>query len=258
MNSRIQAILYGAAGVIGAVLLWQLAALAQVFGQSLPLATDTLQRFIAILALEETWIATGDTLFKALIGLIIAIVVGVVGGILVGTIPLIDHATRVILEVLKPLPAIVILPIAVLVFGPNTDMGIFLVAFGCAIQILIQTASGVLSTDPVALDTARSFKMGTIERLVRIILPSTTPEIVSAIRIGAPTAIVIAIVAELFGGAPGLGQRLYEAMRVVDTEGVFAIVILLGILGLLVLWVTSAAERRILHWHASIRERQKA
>lgn len=258
MSDRTQKILFGAGGVLGSLLLWQLVASMQLFGEALPAAVDTLVRFGQILTSAETWVATGETLLTAVAGLAIAIVIGVVVGILVGTIPVIEHATRVPIEFLKPIPAIVVLPVAVLVLGPKLEMGVFLAAFGCTIQILMQTANGVINTDPVALDTARSYRIGRFERLVRVVLPSANPEIVSAIRIGAPTSLVIAIVAELFGGAPGLGQQLYKVMRVADSEGVFAIVLLLGILGLLVLWVSTAAERRIIHWHPSIREERRS
>lgn len=258
MNSRMLEVLLGLAGAIGALLLWQLASGLQVFGTAFPSAVDTLSRLGTLLAAPETWQATGETLLTAVTGLLIAIGIGIVGGILIGTTPVLEHATRVPLEFLKPIPAIVVLPIAVLVFGPKPQMGIFLVAFGCTIQILIQTANGVINTDPIALDTARSYQMGRLERLARIVLPSATPAIVSAIRIGAPTSLVIAIVSELFGGAPGLGQTLYLMMKVVDREGVFAVVLLLGLLGLIVLWSSSAAERRVIHWHTSIREGRQA
>lgn len=258
MKDRTAKVVFGAVGILGALLCWQLLAMLQVFGEALPGALDTLVRFGELIVEPDTWQATGETLFTAIVGLIIAIAIGVVMGILIGTVPLIEHATRAPVEFLKPIPAIVVLPVAVLVLGPNLEMGIFLSAFGCTIQILMQTANGVINTDPVAIDTARSYQMGRVERLFRVVLPSATPEIVSAIRIGAPTALVIAVVAELFGGAPGLGSELYLAMKVVDNAGVFAIVILLGILGLIVLWLSAAAERRVIGWHASVRREVRA
>ena len=137
MSDRTQKILFGAGGVVGSLLLWQLIASMQLFGESLPAAVDTLMRFGEIMVSPDTWVATGETMLTAVLGLAIAIVIGVVVGILVGTVPLIEHATRVPIEFLKPIPAIVVLPVAVLVFGPKLQMGIFLAAFGCTIQILM-------------------------------------------------------------------------------------------------------------------------
>ena len=204
------------------------------------------------------WLATGDTALMAIGGLAIGVALGALIGIGIGTSPLAMHATRAPLEFLKPVPPIVILPIAVLVLGPTMEMGVFLVVFGSFISIAVQTAAGVFDTDPVAKATGRSYGMGRGEILGRIVLPSALPYIGTSIRVAAPIALIVAVIAGLLGGGPGLGQSLLLSQLSGDREQLFAYVIILGLLGLAVQGLSQWAERRLLHWHPQYRTEGRA
>ena len=253
-NSTLLPPLVGAAGVLAALGVWEWAARGPLDGSPLPPATTSIGEAVHLLTTAQTWTALGDTLTMAIGGLALAIVVGVVLGVAIGTSPLALHATRVPLEFLKPIPPIVILPIVVLVLGPTWNMGIFLVFFGCFIAIAVQTSAGVFDTDPVAKATGQSYGMGKGEILGRIVLPSALPYIGTAIRVSAPTALVVAVVAGLLGGGPGLGQSLLLAQISGNQAQLFAYVLILGVLGLLIQGLTQWGERRLLHWHPQYRK----
>ncbi len=200
------------------------------------------------------WQAVADTLTMTLLGLAIAVVIGVALGILSGISPLVMHATRVPVEFLKPIPPIVILPIAVLVLGPTLSMGTFLVVLGCFIAIAVQTAAGVFDTNPVAVATGRSYGLNRSQVVRNIVLPSAMPYVGTAIRVAAPTALIIAVVAGLLGGAPGLGRSLLLAQLSGNQERLFAYVLVLGTLGLIIQGLSTWLERRLLHWHPQYRK----
>ncbi len=235
--------------------LWQLSATVGPLAQApLPAASDAISEMFRLFATSEMWAATADTMIMALGGLILAAVFGIALGVGIGVSPLAMHATRVPLEFLKPIPPIVILPIVVLVLGPTSSMGLFLVFFGCFITISMQTSAGVFDTDPVTRDTGRSYGMNSVEVLRRIMLPSALPYIGTAIRLAAPTSLIVAVVAGLLGGGPGLGQSLLLAQLSGDQERLFAYVLILGILGLIVQGLSQWGERRLLHWHPQYRK----
>jgi ABC-type nitrate/sulfonate/bicarbonate transport system permease component len=245
----------GAAGVVAALALWQFAAVAGPLADSpLPTATESITALVQLAGTPELWRAVGDTVVMALTGLVLAAAVGVLLGIGIGRSPLAMHATRVPLEFLKPIPPIVILPVVVLVLGPTMAMGIFLVFFGCFVAIAVQTAAGVFDTDPVALATGRSYGMGKHEILGSIVLPSALPYIGTAIRVAAPTSLIVAVVAGLLGGGPGLGQSLLLSQISGNQPQLFAYVLALGILGLLVQGASQFGEQRLLHWHPQYRK----
>ncbi|MFD1210473.1 ABC transporter permease [Arthrobacter sp. GCM10027362] len=245
--------LLGVLSLVLALAAWEAVAQTGRFGNTIPPMWETLGRLGEMLGDKRLWAAIWDTLVISLAGFFLAIVLGVAAGIAIGTSHVLHHATRAALEFLKPIPVIVILPVVVLVLGPKFEMSLFLVVFGCALPILIQTAAGVADTDPVALDTARSYGMGKFETLVRIILPSAMAFIASSVRICAPGALMIAVVAGLFGGGPGIGRTLLRATSAGAHTDVFAIVVITGLLGLAFQSGSVLLEKKIMHWHPSQR-----
>lgn len=251
---RLRRVAWGAGGILVALVAWQAFATWGPFGGStLPTATESFAAAVEMLGLAETWSAIGQTLAIALIGLLIALVLGVVIGLLIATSETIMYATRFIIEFLRPIPPIVILPVAVLVLGPTGQMSVFLILFGLSLGIAVQTAAGVENVDPLALDTARSYGMSRLETMGRVILPSALPYIGTAFRIAAPAALLIAVVAGLLGGGPGLGFSLVQAQLAADRPRLFGYVIILGVLGLAIQLLTEQGERRLLRWHPQFR-----
>jgi len=248
-------LLTGAAGVLAALALWEWTATAgPLAGSPLPPASAAIGEAVRLLGSAQMWTALGDTLTMALSGLVVAILVGVVLGVAVGSSPLALHATRVPLEFLKPIPPIVILPVVVLVLGPTWNMGTFLVFFGSFIAIAVQASAGVFDTDPVAKATGQSYGMSRGEVLRSIVLPSALPYIGTAVRVAAPTSLVIAVVAGLLGGGPGLGQSLLLSQISGNQPQLFAYVLILGVLGLIIQAVSQWGERMLLHWHPQYRK----
>jgi len=247
-------------GALGAALLlalWQLASVTGAFGDGLPAVDTTFGELVRLLGSAVFWADTATTIWLAALGLLISIVAGVVLGILIGTIDAVRYATLALTEFLKPIPPIVVLPLCVMIWGPTNTMALILVMIGTVLSTTIQVIAGVNDTDPVAMNTARSFGMGHAERLWRITLPSASAYIGTSVRIGAPSALIIVVVAGLLGGAPGLGSAIYRAQASGDYPAVYALVLVLGVLGLLAQNASAAVERRVLHWHPAFREVQQ-
>lgn len=251
-------VLFGSIGALVAVGLWQLAALGPLQRSALPSVSDTVGEVLALLPTREFWSDVWLTILVALGGFLMALVFGILAGVLIATSRVLMHATRFCLEFLKPIPPIVILPLVVLVLGPTTEMSVFLVFYGCSLPILMQTVSGVFDVDPVTTATARSFGLGKIETLWRIVLPSTLSYIGTAIRVTVPASLIIAVVGGLLGGGPGLGNSLLRAQLSGSTPLLFAYVVVLGLLGLSFQLLSSQVQRRMLHWHPTFRKEQVA
>ena len=253
-DSRQTKTLWGILGAVTVLAAWQTVSVAHLFGDAVPTVFQTAGKMGELLGSSEFWSELSVTVGIALAGLLSSAVLGVLLGILIGTSPVLRAMTMAILEFLKPVPPIVILPLAVMVLGPTWPMAFVLVAFGCTLSIVTQTSSGVQDTDPVALATARSFGMTPLEIKTRVVLPSASPFIGTAMRVAAPTSLVIAVVAGLLGGAPGLGRSIYQAQAAGNIDTLYALVIVLGLLGLVFHGSSAWAEAKALHWHPSHRE----
>ena len=203
------------------------------------------------------WEALARTVRGWALGLGIATVLAVPIGVLLGTNDYLARAFRVPIEFLRPIPSVVVIPVLLIAtpaFGISLRSEVFLAAYGAFWPLLVQTMYGVRDVDPVAIDTARSFGVGRLERLVRVTLPSSVPYIVTGIRLASQVSLILAFTAELVGiGTAGLGQSENIAQSYALNAQVYAIAVATGILGLAIHLLTSAAERRVLRWHPSQR-----
>ncbi len=220
---------------------------------TVPAASTVLTTMVSLAATGSFWQNLAETLLSALVGLGLSVLVGVPVGVLFGTSSPVYRSTRFPFEFLKPIPPIVVLPLVILVLGPSREMAFLLVFFGCFFGIVTQTMGGVRDVDPVAIDTARSFQLGRAARLRHIVLPSALPFIATSVRIAGSVALIVAVVSELVGGAPGLGRELLLAQGAGDTAATYAYVTFFGLVGLVANSALGRLERRLLHWHPSVR-----
>lgn len=245
----------GLAGLVGAVLIWQGLFSGPLRDTPLPSPAQTAQAAGSLIASGDFWSALWLTIEIAAFGFIAAVVVGTIVGLLCGWYPLVGHAFKVVVEFLKPIPPIVILPLAILVLGPTEEMARFLVFYGCVLPILYQTTNGVRETDPVAVETSRSYGIPQYDILLRVVLPSTSAFIATAIRVAIPVSLIVTVVAGLVGGGPGLGQLIQQSSQSSSSAPtLYALVILLGLVGLAAQLLSEKTENAMLHWHPSHRK----
>ena len=164
------------------------------------------------------------------------------------------HAFRPAIEFLRPIPSVALIPLAILVYGTGLQSKVFLVAFASIWPLLIQTIYGARDLDPIALETARSFRIRRSDRILRVTLMGAVPYIATGLRISSATALILAITAELNVGSAGLGREINVARSSGAVELMYALIITTGLLGWLLNIATTHAERRVLHWHPSQRQ----
>ncbi|RZU31100.1 ABC transporter permease [Blastococcus saxobsidens] len=245
-------------GVAVAILIFELAPRTGFVDQRfLPPASEMFTALWARVADGSLWQPIGQTLQGWSLGLGTAMLIALPLGILIGSVFLLFMSTRTIVEFLRPIPSVALIPLTALVFGAGLEGKWFLAAFAATWPILLQTLYGVRDVDPVAMETARSFGIRTPERLWRVVLPSALPYVVTGIRISSAVALILAVTVELVLGAPGLGQEINIARQSGAVASMYALIIVTGLIGWVLNIALSAVERRLLHWHASQRERNR-
>ena len=202
------------------------------------------------------WSAVGNTLQGWALGLLVAACLAVPLGVVIGSSRLLYRASRALIEFLRPVPSVALIPLAILIYGAGLQSKVFLAAFAAFWQLLVQTLYGVQDVDPVAIDTARSFGFGPLQRLFRVTLPSAVPYIATGLRIASSVALILAVTAELVIGSQGLGRAINTARSGGNVALMYALIIATGVLGLLLNELFARAERRLLHWHPSHRPSQ--
>ncbi|MEQ4724058.1 ABC transporter permease [Nonomuraea sp. B19D2] len=192
----------------------------------------------------------GTTLTNWALGLLIAIAVAVPAGVLLGALSPVERAIRPVLEFMRPIPSVAIIPLAILLIPVDELMKVSVIVYASMWPILINTLYGMHDVDPLAKDTLRSFGFGHLAVLARVSLPSAAPFVATGIRIAAGIALVLAVSAELVaGGVAGIGVYVNVAGSGNRMDLMMAATFWAGVFGVLANVILLAGERRLFRWH---------
>lgn len=206
-------------------------------------------------ALGENLVATLSTWAQ---GFAIAAVLGVVLGLLMGLFPVVRAMLSPLVELLRPMPSVAIIPVAIVLFGLGDPMKRLVVAYAALWPVLINTLYGVLAVDPVLLDTARTFRLSALRRALRVVLPAASPFIATGLRISTSIALILVITAELVASRSGLGYAVRAAEQASRVPDVYAGVLTIAVVGYLLNALFVLIEGRLLAWHRGYTARELA
>lgn len=231
------------------VLAWAIVNHLQLLNEDiLPPVAAVAVELVALFVSPEFWFSVGRTLMSALIALLIALAVGVPLGLLLGITPAARRATQVIFDFGRSFPIIALLPLMSLILGTNQVMEIGVISLALVWVILAQAIDGSRRLDPVIADTVSAYRIGSVLRFWKVVLPNAAPYLVTGIRIAATAALLIAIGIELLTQLPGLGGEISRAQLYRVPAMGLAYVIYAGIVAMILNTVLWRAESRLLAW----------
>jgi NitT/TauT family transport system permease protein len=230
----------------------------EVLGASInPIFLSTPSR----IALALWDITRNGQLFQALqlslLGLVIgfgaSIVVGVPLGILMGRSRTIEAALEPWVNALFVTPRVALIPLLLIWFGIGFQAQVVVIFLSSVFPIIINAYSGVRDISSNLVDTARSFCADERQLFFEVILPASVPFVMTGLRLGIGHAVIGMIVAQMFLALSGLGKLLVNYGDFYKTDYVFAVVIVIGVLGVLLTEAVKVVERRFAHWKESER-----
>jgi NitT/TauT family transport system permease protein len=157
-----------------------------------------------------------------------------------------------LMQVLRPIPPIAYIPLAILWFGLGNPPAVFLIAIGAFFPVLMNTIAGVRHVDGIYLRAARNLGAGRLTMFVRVILPAATPYILAGARIGIGTAFIVVIVSEMIAVNSGLGFRILEAREFMWSDKIIAGMFTIGLLGLGIDIGMNSLNNHLLRWHRGL------
>jgi len=222
----------------------------------LPPVTEMYASLFEMLGEGWFWEALWLTVRGWAIGLAAAMALGIVVGFVIGSSAFLRKFTNSTIEFLRPIPSVALIPLVILIFGTQPQSAFVLVVYAAFWQVLVQVLYGVADVDPVARDTARSYQFGPIRIARSVVYPTALPYIMTAFRLGAAVALILEITAELVIGVDGLGRELGVAQSSGAVPETYALVIVIGFIGVAVNLLVRLIERKALWWHPSVRSEQ--
>jgi NitT/TauT family transport system permease protein len=216
----------------------------------LPRASVVVERIVGLLSEPAFLVHVGWTLYAWAIGLSLASVVGIADGVLIGSSDLAQRMSSAIVEFMRPIPSVAIIPLGMILWGQGLAMKVILVTYATLWPILYNTIYGVHDVDPIALQTARAFGLRPMAVLRRITLPSAAPFIFTGIRISASMGLIVVVGAELLASADrGIGSFiLFASSSGGQMDTVLAGAAIGGLLGLVINGILSSLDHRLFGW----------
>lgn len=185
-----------------------------------------------LIASGELLDATLHTLESVFVGWAAAVAIGVPVGLLLGSSPLLRRNTLATIEMLRPMPAIAFVPVALLLFGFSIKTELMVVILPSLWPVLINTMGGVMDVHVRLLEVGRTLRLSHAAILWRVMLPAATPAILVGARISLTLAVVLAVLAEMVGNPEGLGYGVVAQQQALRPDLMFAYVVVIGLLGL--------------------------
>ena len=236
--------------LMGLLVIWELVAQA---GWANPLVvppfSKILNSFFSLLGSGQIPLQILASLKRAAVGYLLAVAVFVPLGILMGLYDPFHRAVEVVVEMLRPIPPPVIIPVAMLFFGLEDEMKIFVIFFSCAWPILLNTIDGVRNIDQVLLDTARTFGLSRARIVWRVILPACSPQIMTGLRVSLPIMLILVVISEMVGSTDGIGYFILDSQRRFKVAQMYAGMLALAILGYTLNQLFNWLCKLLLPWH---------
>jgi NitT/TauT family transport system permease protein len=242
---------------VGLVLIWEFAARWHAPLQLyIPPVSQIIASLAQVLASGEIAGHVLTTLARFLSGYLIAAVIAVTAGVILGFFPLVYSLLETLIEFLRPMPSVAIIPVAILLLGIGDGMIVAVTVYASMWPILINTIDGVKNIDPLLVQTGQTFGLGRWRLLKSIILPAASPYVVTGLRISLAITLILVTTAEMIAGGKGLGFFILDEERSLRNGNMYAGIILVSLLGYLFNRLFLLLEGGVMRWRKGMIARE--
>ena len=228
------------------VVLWEVLSRVGV----LPMDTTSRPSLVVVAGYEgmadgSILLATWQTIEAAMFGFLMATVIGVLCGVVLGLSRKLEAIVGPSVDALRPIPAVALIPLSLLLFGFGLNLEAAVVAFACVWPVLLVTIAAVHGIEPRLLELARVLEMPFATRMKKIILPAALGRITVGLRVAVSISLVVAVTVEIVLNPRGLGYSMMMAQQTLKPELMYAQLLWLGALG----WALNAAlQKAVSYW----------
>ncbi len=194
------------------------------------------------------WPHIGTTLFEMFAGFIGGVILGVISATIMTEWNRLGRVIYPYFAIVQCLPKVAVAPLIVMWMGFGIDSKVLVVVLNVFFPVLVSTVSGLSIQDTMRNDLMRSLRATRWQNFIYVRLPSAATQIFSGLNVGLVLALTGAIVAEFVGAQSGLGVLLLQAGSNLDTASLFAVLVILTVIGLVSSLALMACERKVIYW----------
>jgi sulfonate transport system permease protein len=235
--------------IIFLIICWEIYSISSNAPVYFPPFSQILYTFFGIIVSLEFVFDVAQTLWRCLLGFIIATFFAIPIGILLGRLSFFFNLLNIVIEFFRPMPSAAIIPISILFLGIDNKMKIFVIFFGSLWPILINTIDGVRGIEPIFLKTTHVFGLSKTKLYTKVIFPAALPSIFTGLRVSIAISLILTITVEMIVGGNGVGYFILDAERSFKFKEMYAGVIVIGIIGYSINLFATYIEKKIIFWH---------
>jgi NitT/TauT family transport system permease protein len=241
-------------GLLFVILVWEVATgVLHMFKPILlPSPDAVLAAGINLATSGDLFVDAGWSLLRVLLGFAVAVLVAIPLGVIMGWSRIASYVIDPVIEVVRPIPPIAWIGLALIWFGLDITSAIFLVFIGAFFPILLNTISGVRNVDKKLIEVASTFGATDFEILRKVVIPAALPTIYTGMRVGMGIGWMCVVAAEMLNPQHGLGDLIWTASSFAHTDEVFVGMLAIGILGLAINLLLQVAGDRVFAWQKGI------
>jgi NitT/TauT family transport system permease protein len=232
---------------LGLLVLWQMASLA-LKNDSFPTALDALRAVPSILGDKESLINFAASLRRMAIGFGLAVAVSIPLGLLMGRSRAVASSFNPLLMVIYPVPKAALMPIIMLWLGVGDIAKTLVIFLGVSLPVIYHSFEGAKAVEEKMLWSGAAMGLSAPQRLLRIVLPAALPEILTGCRTGLVLALITMITSEMIARQSGAGNILFNALDMGQYDTVFAMIIIVGAMGIGLDALFERMRARLVRW----------
>ncbi len=229
-----------------ALAVWQALSTWVINPYMIPPPTVVFETAIPMFASGEILGSVGISLVRVLVGFFMGSAVGIVLGILMGRLEMVNRLLDPIIELMRYLSPTAMIPIAVIWFGIGETSKYFLIFWGCFVFVLINTAAGVVRVPVGRERAARCLGASGLGIVLKVVLPSALPDIITGMRLAMATSLMAIVPAEMLAADSGLGYLLQTSGMLAQTNRIFVALVTISVLGFILDFVFRLIVRKTL------------
>jgi ABC-type nitrate/sulfonate/bicarbonate transport system permease component len=192
------------------------------------------------------------SLYRVGLGFAAAVLLGIPVGLWMGWSPRLRRVVNPLVELIRPIPPLAWIPIAILWFGIGMKSAAFIIFLGAFFPILLNTVSGVLAINPIYFEAAQTLNARRKDVFFKVLVPGSIPSIFVGMRIGVGIGWMTLVAAEFTGVRTGygLGYMIMTARDIQRPDEILAGMLVIGLIGYLINGGLKACERKVVRWRA--------
>jgi NitT/TauT family transport system permease protein len=232
---------------IGLLVIWQLASLA-LHNDSFPTATEALRAIPSILGDKDSLVNFGASLRRMAVGFGVAVAVSIPLGLFMGRSRAVASFFNPLLMVIYPVPKAALMPIVMLWLGVGDIAKTLVIFLGVSLPVIYHSFEGAKAVEEKMLWSGAAMGLSAAHRMMRIVLPAALPEILTGCRTGLVLALITMITSEMIARQSGAGNILFNALDMGQYDTVFAMIIIVGAMGICLDALFERIRARLVRW----------